>query len=67
MTGLGVLPAPGTGPLTFSSIDCPGANFTLVLGINAHGEVGGNCRTANDGKYDGFLLSGGSFTMIDEL
>jgi len=63
--GLSVLPRAVSGSLTFTPIDCPGADFTIALGINARGGVVGNCRTSNDQKYHGFLLSGGSFSSID--
>ena len=63
--GLSVLPRAVSGSLTFTPIDCPGADFTIALGINARGGVVGNCRTSNDQKYHGFLLSDGGFTMID--
>ena len=49
---------------TFSTIDFPGASFTVAFGINNRGEIVGNYGFA-DGTGHGFLLDKGNFTTID--
>ncbi len=56
-------------PVTYTSIDVPGAALTVVYGINESGEIVGYYQDAfkTDGKkkIHGFILSGGVFTTID--
>jgi uncharacterized membrane protein len=56
-------------PVTYTSIDVPGAAQTVVYGINAAGEIVGYYKDAffTDGKKKthGFILSGGVFTTVD--
>src|SRR5947208_7390652 len=49
---------------TFSTINFPGASFTVAFGINNRGEIVGNYGFA-DGTGHGFLLDKGNFTTID--
>ena len=49
---------------TFSTIDFPGASFTVAFGINNRGEIVGNYGFA-DGTGHGFLLDKGNFRTID--
>lgn len=51
---------------SFTTIDPPGANglFTAALGINNSGQIVGSFADSA-GKYHGFLLSGGTYTIID--
>src|SRR5215813_10861303 len=65
MIAFSVVPSPVSKPFMLNPIDCPGTDFTIALGINARSEIVGNCRTSNDRKFHGFLLSGGSLMMID--
>jgi probable HAF family extracellular repeat protein len=49
---------------TYTQIDPPGASRTQCIGVNAAGEVSGFYQDAG-GTYHGFLLSGGTYTIID--
>src|ERR1043166_6954321 len=60
---LGGSPAAPNEP-TFTTIDVPGAIFTVAEGINPAGEIVGIYTDAN-GVDHGFLLRQGSFTTID--
>jgi uncharacterized membrane protein len=51
-------------PVTFTSIDVPGAKQTVVYGINASGDIVGSYKDANK-IFHGFILSGGVFTTVD--
>jgi uncharacterized membrane protein len=52
---------------TFSTIDFPGAMFTLASGINASGDIVGNYALPGDNAPcgHGFLLRRATFTTID--
>jgi len=50
---------------TYTKIDFPGAQDTLVRGINSAGELVG-CYDTGDLNLHGFLLSQGTFTTIDD-
>src|SRR6266852_1346146 len=57
--GLAQPPLPGA----FTSIDFPGANYTVAQGITPHGDIVGQYISAGVGH--GYLLSASSFTTID--
>jgi len=46
----------------FTTVDKPGANSTLLRGLNDHGEIVGSYF---DGNFHGFLLRGDAFTPLD--
>jgi hypothetical protein len=48
-------------PYSFTTIDYPGAFFTVAMGINNAGQIVGFSSVSNDGSY---LLSDGSFTLV---
>jgi hypothetical protein len=50
--------------VTYTTIDYPGATYTLALGINTAGDIVG-AYTDPTFRYHGFLLSQGIFTTID--
>lgn len=53
-----------THPLTFTTIDVPGASSTVAIGINSRGDIVG--QYSMGGTTRGFLRDkGGSFTSID--
>lgn len=67
-------PSPETTPPTlnraaptfrFTSLEVPGATYTVAQGINAAGQVAGWFYTAADGRLHGFVMEGGTFTTID--
>ena len=47
----------------FQVVEVPGASYTTALGINARGDVVGECWA--DGRAFGFLLRDGVYTRID--
>jgi hypothetical protein len=49
---------------TVTTIDFPGATFTVATGINPSGHIVGRYRSP-DGMFHGFTLIDGSFTTID--
>jgi probable HAF family extracellular repeat protein len=51
--------------LTFTTIDVPGAVFTVVSGINGMGDMVGGYSTNFEPKYHGFLYRNGTFTYFD--
>ena len=51
--GAGASPPPGG--FTYTSIDCPGATWTIALGINERGTIVGQYYDASEGRYCGFL------------
>lgn len=53
------LPSVRTIELTFTTIDCPGEDFTFLYGINSAGDMVGRCQDS------GLLYRGGTFTLID--
>lgn len=55
-----------TAPVTFTTVDFPGAGFSGVSGINSFGDMVGDYGTINNG-FDGhgFLYKDGVFTSID--
>ena len=59
------LPDGRTAPLTFTTIDVPGAGATSIEGINSAGDLVGYYGTTGDGPYHGFLLRGETFTFFD--
>src|SRR5438132_774100 len=54
-----------TAQLTFTTIDVPGAGYTVVTGINSAGDMVGTYGSTSQGPYHGFLLKGGNFTFFD--
>lgn len=50
---------------TFTTIDVPGAIETNALANNDNGDIVGAYR-APDNQFHGFILSGGTFTTIDD-
>ena len=57
--------ASGASAFTFTTIDVPGAAWTYAIGINAHGQIVGAFTDFPNSGYHGFLLDGGTFTVID--
>jgi uncharacterized membrane protein len=51
--------------LTLTTIDVPGAGFTIIWGINKSGEMVGSYGQSTAGDSHGFLYSNGSFTYFD--
>jgi uncharacterized membrane protein len=51
--------------LTFTTIDVPGAVFTIANGINSAGQIVGNYGQSTSNDSHGFLLTGGTFTYFD--
>jgi probable HAF family extracellular repeat protein len=49
---------------TVTTIDFPGATFTIATSVNAFGEIVGRYRSP-DGVFHGFSLIDGTFTTID--
>ena len=49
---------------TYTTLDYPQATVTDGLGINDAGQIVGNI--SNSGSFDGFLLSGGTYTPIHD-
>jgi len=54
----------GASAFTFTTIDVPGATFTIAIGINARSQIVGHYRDAS-GTEHGFLLDKSTFTTID--
>jgi probable HAF family extracellular repeat protein len=52
-------------PFVFTTIDFPGATYTLPHGINAGGQIVGIYHDAS-GKSHGFLLSDGAFSTVEQ-
>jgi hypothetical protein len=50
------------GGFSFTTIDAPGATFTIVQGNNDAGDLVGQAH--DGGSYFGWMLSGGTFTTI---
>jgi uncharacterized membrane protein len=48
----------------FTTIDFPGASWTVTTGINERGDVVGNCICLDDANH-GLLLAKGIFTIVD--
>src|SRR5215813_8945190 len=68
MVGIGFLMAGGPKAVagnaaSFTTIDVPGAGFTIAIDINFNGQIVGRYNDAT-GTH-GYLLSKGSFTTID--
>lgn len=65
---LSPLPAqesPQTLNLTFTTIDVPGAKYTIVWGINTAGDIVGDYGQNTSGAAHGFRYSNGAFTYFD--
>ena len=59
------LPVGRTAPLTFTTVDVPGAGATSIQGINSGGDVVGYYGATSNGPYSGFLLHEGTFKFFD--
>jgi len=61
---LALLLAPSSFAITYTTIDYPGATYTLAYGINMAGDIVGSYTDVSF-RYHGFLLSQGVFMTID--
>ncbi|MBZ5598738.1 MAG: DUF3466 family protein [Acidobacteriia bacterium] len=51
--------------MTFTTIDVPGAVFTIANGINSAGQIVGNYGQSTSNDSHGFLLTNGTFAYFD--
>jgi hypothetical protein len=58
-----VTPTPAI--ITFTTIDVPGAGYTIIWGTNSAGETVGNYGQDTSNDSHGFLYSNGVFTYFD--
>src|ERR1051325_4967785 len=63
MISLTQLAVASEGAFSFRTIEFPGTDSTLALGVNSSGQVVGSYLLA--GRQSGFVLSDGSFSTIE--
>ena len=51
--------------VTFTTIDVPGAGYTIIWGVNTAGDMVGSYGQDTSQDAHGFLYSGGTFTYFD--